>query len=370
MARYRGYGTSPPGKGARWSARFPEQPVSFHEIGYEPTQEDRAAVDQGKRVFLTGRVLALVEMVCALMGTIEVIYYFLVRKPGVVIEELYVPEQWCSPCFCEVPAETVIRSGREIRRRGFAVFSAGHSHGASAVFTSQTDRNQERTLLLESVARVASITEPVEGNITESVGRDGEGVLRAAAVDGSIAVEIASRRGPLRAKDVSVRLYRSWQRSLSSFATSNSSGEHMVPGLSVTTCPVCRHREEREIPASEVEVHVIGPMELSEEEKEAVAAEVDEKVSVVWGYAASGQVYVNRIAGGAGTGASVQIAAPDPFVVSRHGQKVATVDASVLEKAAALNPELNRALGWDREERDGNGKQITCDQKEKDGELA
>jgi hypothetical protein len=218
------------------------------------------------------------------------------------------------------------------------------------------------------VARRSTVTEAVEGTVSEVVGAEGERAIHAYSADGSLGVTITSRRGALSPEDLSVTLHRSWQRSLSSFATSNCKGEHMVPALSVTSCPTCGHREEQDIPASEVEVHVVGPMDVSETEQQDIQEKLEETVSVAWGFAASGSVFVNQSSFGHGGSNASQVAAPVPFVVSRHGEKVAVVDAAVLEKAAARDPELNRALGWDEEKgrNDGNGKRITVTRNEGD----
>jgi hypothetical protein len=346
------------GGGPVGGARFPHQPVVRHGAGYKLTPADRAAVARGAAFFMTGRALAKVEEICRLMGAREVIYFFLHREPEPVGEEVYVPEQSASLACCEASGAQIIRAAREIRQQGYAVLAGGHSHGLSNVYTSQTDREELSVLHLDNVARFSTVAERIEGIARDRSGRGGARAVRVSFPGTQLDVEITARGKGLAAEDLGVTLVRRWQRAVSTFSTSNARREHLVPALARITCPACGHGEEKEIPASAIAVHIIGPIGITAEERAALREELARKVTTTWGVdhvvpsVPSGTAEkAGSCAGAAGSmPATVAVttvpAAPAPFVVWRHGKHVATLDPVVLEEAAAKVPALAEALGW------------------------
>lgn len=338
---------------------FPRQRVVCHRSEYEPTALDRAAVADGLAFLVDGKCLAKVSLACRIMGSNEIMFYYLHREGSPIVEEVFFPRQRVSPYSCEVAAEDVIQAAREIKRLGFSVFSAGHSHGHSRVFTSQTDRSEEKTLLLEKVARVTEVTERIGGTVREIESAGGPPAVLASFPGRPIGVEIAWRKGPVAAEDVEVTLLQTRRRAVSSFSTSNAKGEHLVPGLAVTTCPVCGTSTEEEISPADITVHVIGPVALAPGDREAVRAELEERVTKSWSSGYSGTSYGRRAlpapaAATPGEQGWDRPSGPSPFSVWRHGRYVATIEAEVLEEAAAKVPALKRALGWnDGEELSG-----------------
>lgn len=140
------------------------------------------------------------------------------------------------------------------------------------------------------------------------------------------------------------------------FSTHNVRGEHYFPVHRVKLCPACQARDEATRPAEEVALHVVGPQELSADEREALRKEAKSKVQrgYLWDGAPKGHPWDEREpeAGGladeegeAGIREVGENAAAD-FEVYRRGNRVGRIPAALLEEAACRTPALAAALGW------------------------
>ena len=331
--------------------RFPAQPSTYHDSGYRLSEADQREAAAGRSVFIRGDVLARVEYACRIMGSRELFFYYLRRPSSLVIENLYFPRQNVSTAHCEVEPSDVIRAGREIRSLGYRVVAAGHSHGFGSCFSSLTDWEQAAQLFFEAVTRDRVERERTSVPCRRVTKKDGSFRLRATLPGGGVVAEIAPRKGDDGGID-RVTFWRIRRVSMSSFATSNAKGEHIFPALEVSSCPVCGARTERRVDPAEIHIHVIGPVAISESDRETVRRVIKEKVVQSWSgrptVVSGGTTYKVEVSSAdVPTETSVDLSPPSPFTVTRYGVEVGSVEAVVLEEAAAKVPALARALGWD-----------------------
>lgn len=163
----------------------------------------------------------------------------------------------------------------------------------------------------------------------------------------------------LEPDDLTVELHRTYRRARSSFWTSTARGSHMVPMLEMTNCPDCGARYERRIKPTEVTVHVVGPVELSAEERDRLEQEARKKVvrrygwykpARGWasgGWAGSPALLPDRTEAETEADATESVPA---YNVYRDGRRVASIPAVVMEEAAAKCNALAGALGWEEYE--------------------
>jgi len=353
MKRKRGRkGKFVPGRRHGEVDRFPAQRSFYHEEGYRLSEADKREAAAGRSIFIRGRVVARVEYACRVMGRDELFFYYLSRPGSFVIEELYIPCQGVSSTHCEVEPTDVIKAGREIRALGYRVFSAGHSHGFGGAFSSHTDWEQAEQMFVEAAARQTVMVErfSVTGKIVR--GKDGASRLRAVFPGGAVIVEAGRRDGEAAAGET-VTFWVVNRMAVSSFGTTTAKGEHIFPAFEVVLCPVCgAKRERRRVDPSEIAVHVIGPVTTSESEREVLRREIDERVTRSWTRSWSGGTTYGSTYKAAvqpvevSQDAASDSSSPAPFTVTRYGAEVGTVEAAVLEEAAAKVPALARALGW------------------------
>ncbi len=179
----------------------------------------------------------------------------------------------------------------------------------------------------------------------------------------------------LEPDDLTVELHRTHRRARSSFWTSTARGSHMVPMLELTNCPDCGARYERRVKAKEVTVHVVGPVELSPEERARLEAEAEQKVVRRYGWYKPARGW----AGGGWYGSApgtpglpapaetdVETAADatesvPAYNVYHDGRRVASIPAAVMEEAAAKCNALAGALGWEEYEEPIDRAEEECD---------
>jgi hypothetical protein len=215
----------------------------------------------------------------------------------------------------------------------------------------------------ESVGQICLVRKTIEGDVS-LVPSDGQNVQTVQANfrdDSSTTVQINVQKDGgigLEPGDLDVRLSRTRRQIASCFSTHNNAGKHYFPMLLVESCPECGLRRRHQIEAKNVAVHVIGPIEIDEIEREELRQEVRSKVRswTVWRYAAApdeskpiddrgGKGY--GLPGAThGTEIRERKLVPTPFSVYQYGQKIGIVPAVVMERADAETPSLATALGW------------------------
>lgn len=337
-------------------ARLGEQPAELLDADHQLTDEDLAAIEAGQKLFITGRVLARVEAICREMGSSEVLWYYLGSGTDPVIREVYLPVQRVTSVSCHVSGEDVIRAGREIRRMRHTVLAAGHSHGDGGVFSSHTDWREARTLLLESVARRTCVRERLEAEGLREVKTPDGSALEASLPGGTVSVEI-SGPGVRQGKDLKVTFMRTRRQASTVFSTHNSRGHGIFPTLQARYCHLCGTKEELELPPSSLAVSILGPIELSDEEKAGLREQLKEKVRKGWGlyYGSSWTGWGSSRADAGVSVCGVVVGEPvsAPVSASRSvydiwvgTSRIASLDGGVLEEAAAKVPALRAALGW------------------------
>ena len=147
---------------------------------------------------------------------------------------------------------------------------------------------------------------------------------------------------------------------VSFFTTHNADGDAYFPVHHVTSCLHCGTRLE-DYSSEDVEVHVVGPEELTEQEESDLVAELKEKAprggffQERWGWGQKQSELHQPVATyeladenpDCDRDKAEQRENPSDFFVYRRGDRVGKVGAAVLEEAAYRCPALARALGWD-----------------------
>lgn len=171
----------------------------------------------------------------------------------------------------------------------------------------------------------------------------------------TVRIVVKKDGAPLSPEEISVELRQSQMVTESLFSIHNAKGEHLFPLMGETTCPDCGNRSREYVPPENTEVHVLGPMELSEKEKVRLLREVETKLHRgSWpAFRAPASQYVQmyddfpeepvyRQQGGplrkAETG-------PAPYKLWRRGNFIASIPAAVIERFAAENADFH-ALLW------------------------
>jgi len=356
--------------------REEDQRMVQHPAGYLLTQDDEARVIRGTDVFISGRALAKAELICRQLGGSEGMWYWTSEQATpALITDLIIPEQRATAGMCATAGVDVLKVNRLARKQGHRVVAAGHSHGRSGVFSSITDRRLMHYLAAERVGHASVASRAIAGRIRTAEPPHAPGSPPAATgpaptnlapaqvfqVDfpdaATSRVRISTRRSDIAAGDLLVELVSELRALSVTFSTHNADGAHYFPVERARVCPTCGIREEVIHLAREVTLHVVGPRELSAEERAALAKEVKEKVEHgfawggKWGSAwtdPEGQGYLEYEYGEpCETGYyRAEPGATEDFEIRQRGSLVGRVSGAVLEEAAYKVPALAAALGW------------------------
>lgn len=358
----------------RW-IRVPEQSVVGQDADYQVTDLDRQEVKAGRTLFFTGGALAKAELICERQGGQEILWYWTaLRSTPWVIDDLILPDdQYATSGTCYAAPEVVLTISRQVRRMGRLIMGAGHSHGRLAVFSSLTDLELMSQLAAERVGFASQVRQLAQGAVRKQTVEKTAADDADASPEAISAFEVAFDNNPelrvnlgvaadLSEEDVQVELDRIQRHQVSFFTTHNADGDHYFPVHHVTTCAHCGTRLE-DYSAEDVAVHVIGPQILTEEERNDVIAELDEKAPrggffrERWGWSGSktkqAVVFVEADGETENDAVATKEAGekkPADFFLYRHGERVAKVPAVVLEEAAYRCPKLAHVLGWNKNE--------------------
>jgi len=347
--------------------RRAEPTIVAHDADYRITPDDRAAIRAGKALFFAGRALAKADLVCAKQGGREILWYWVARRACPwVVEDLLLPDrQQATAGTCYASPEMVLAVSRCARRSGWLILGAGHSHGHLGVFSSSVDLELMSQLAAERVGFASRTQRMVAGSVAKQneapTADDSEEADRPPVAvfeitfddDPDVWLTVAARADlPDGALDAKLHLVHRHQASF--FTTHNAEGDRYFPVHHVTACLHCGTRLEDHT-SEDVEIHVIGPETLTEDEETDLIAELEQKAprgaafAERWGWR---QVEMHP---------TVEAGSPEPpqapedesaetpadFFVYRHGRREGKVPAPVLEEAAYRCPALARALGWD-----------------------
>ena len=347
---------------SRTVAQLPHQHSIVHPDDYTVRPEDRTQIHAGTAFFLRGSVLALIARLCRFCRGLECFFYYLASSQDpYVADEILIPQQVVSYGSCVVDGQAVLRAGRQARACGKQVIAAGHSHGFGGVYSSGTDRDQMKELAREAVGYIQETSATVRGTVhrVSSSGARNNGkqtghVFRADFDGQEGSVQIATERADLAPEDLVVLREHRQRRTISFFTTSNADGDHYFPAHEVHSCIECGRKQERFIEAENVCVHIVGPVEITADEEQALLDMAEHRIQATISYRSTGQCTVSdrdrRLSGDAsGTGSSrslVPTTEPAPFAIYRRNAWVASIPAAVLEEAAAKSSRLAIALGW------------------------
>jgi len=348
--------------------RTPEQSIITVDADYKLTDRDRDDAEAGRALFFTGKALAKAELICERQGGLEILWYWTARRSTPwVIDGLVLPDdQYATSGTCYAAPEEVLAVSRRARRIGRLIQGAGHSHGRLPVFASRTDLELMSQLAAERVGFASQVDRSIQGAVEEQ-----SAVAPAAGAPDSQqspqTFEVTFDKHPetwlrfvapagLAADDFDVELDRLQRHQVSFFTTHNAHGDHYFPVHHVTSCFHCGTRLE-DYSAENVRIRVIGPKRLSEEEENDLIAELDAKAPrggffrEPWGWSRSSAGKTVELDEPADDRAKSddeeeEKKTPTDFFVYRHGQRVGSVTAAVLEEAAYRCPALASALGW------------------------
>lgn len=346
--------------------RAPEQTVIAHDADYQITAADRATIRAGKALFFSGKALAKADLICAKQEGLEILWYWVARRSSPwVVEDVLLPDhQQATAGTCYASPEMVLAVSRCARRVGWVILGAGHSHGHLGVFSSSVDLELMSQLAAERVGFASQAEQAVRGIVAkqgeEPVADDPDEPPKPVSVfeitfddNPDVWVTVTARADlPDGALDAKLHLVHRHQASF--FTTHNAEGDRYFPVHHVTACLHCGTRLEDHT-SEEVEIHVIGPQTLSEDEETDLIADLEEKAPrgrffrERWGW---GQAEMHPTIEPAEPAdpqkqtEAEQLEAPADFFVYRRGRREGKVPAAVLEEAACRCPALARALGW------------------------
>ena len=259
-------------------------PVVSLPPDYRLCYSDKASMRFSQSIFIRGSALAAVEAVFRAANPSEVFVYLTApAEDPRVIDGILIPRQKISAAGCMVEPRDLIRAARKARREGKEIVGASHSHGASfAVCTSFTDSEQMRTFADEGVGWRWPIRRLRTGVVRESgEAAPGDSTGRVYEVEFPDQPDLCGRitsGSELDADDLRVEIFFEQYRTVSCFATGNGKGdEHLFPLLVRHTCHQCGGLAEREIKPHEIRVHVLGEVEITEEEEARIGALVAER---------------------------------------------------------------------------------------------
>ncbi len=313
---------------------FPYNDVREFLDDHAFSEADVQAAQNGQAVYLKGETLAKIELICAEMGHFEVIFYQVADAddPLGVIQDICIPYQRVTSASCIVEPREVLRCARRLDQTGRHILWLGHGHGLHPVFTSATDQAQLEAQAREGIGLVSWSRERLPGKVSKKVHRED-------TVDYEIEFDGDKKRGVIVSlpdgvafEDVRIELEEARRRFVTFFSTSNDRA-HLVAGVRSVACGRCGEVKYSEIPPEEVEVCIIGPVEISEEVRAAILDELDKKVT---------------------TARFSPITEVADYQLWRKGKQVATIPAAVLEEAASCCDRLADALGWKEKEQHAN----------------
>ncbi len=355
------------------------QRVVRHEGEYRLTDTDRVEIEAGNSLFFTGKAIAMANCICQELKWLEILWYWTVRRGNpFLISGIVIPErQSLTGGSCDADGSAVLAASREARKQGRLIVGAGHSHGySSGYFSSGTDLATMSQLADEKVgfvsktkvsspARLRKLDPPANANQEHKPQRSEifEGTF---AEYPGIRLKLTTSRADLSPEQFSAELQQDRRRLVSIFTTHNSAGQCLFPVHKVSWCLLCRSRLE-EMTDKDVTLHVLGPVELTDEQRQTILDELREK-KTGWrdsrqhSWWCSGQkedslgqlshageptpLARDGVPGNAPNSDSAGAAEPADFQIWRYGQLVGRVPAGVMEEAAHLLPSLATALAW------------------------
>jgi hypothetical protein len=326
---------------------FPEQAVRTLPTGHALCSTDEERVLEGKGFYIQGRALAKIAFACQLCQEREIFFYLVASSENpYVVDDVFVPAQNVSCSHCRVEGRDVLRAGRFVRSLGKRIVGAAHSHGFADVYSSSIDRGQMTELARESAGWVSNAQEMIRGEIFAGEvpkGAAPSSLLQARFTGLNGQFTIRGMTIPLGVADVEVSMQHTVRQVVSTFITSNARGQHFVPMLKVRSCPVCGSSREQFVEASDVQVCVVGPVDLSEEDTCVLRDELAERVRLFgWSSGAGeycGSSWYDSTAGH-------PCVKPAPFEIYHRNRWVCSIPAVVMEELAAKNRELAKKLGW------------------------
>jgi hypothetical protein len=225
--------------------------VVHHEADWLPEAPEE------KTVYIRGEAISKFEAVCQMAGKDEVQGIWggtIVNGAIPIIDGVWIPYQEVNGVWNQVTGADLARCAREIRRRARVSFGACHSHADFAVYSSGTDSSQSR--------RIAEIGGGVPMPPPDMMAKG----LKALGAEGGE----SRRTAPGTHRQCG--LFSTHNR-----ANGDKGNEHWFAGWIRTWCPFCESIHW-EWGGQNITVHVIGPIEHSQEEEDALRKTFDERV--------------------------------------------------------------------------------------------
>lgn len=300
------------------SAEDAEQRAVSHAAGYVLSELDKTAVKSGRALFITGHALALARRFCVLAEPSEAMWYWLTDAGAedCLINDIFIPGQEASAAFVRAQPDAVMAANRAARARGKRIIGAAHSHGTMPVFSSNPDVQNMHQLAVEGVGHRGVLEEPLR------------------LQSGAEAVALAGGHVQLAVK---ASLSRPVLHSF--FSTHNARGEDWWPVYHRVFCPLCEAFAATI--TGDAEIHIVGGETISEED-EAVLQDAVARIQPL----TYGGGYFSEFQNWNSGRIWRQPVSTNAFQVFRHGQRVGSIPAAVLEEAASKCPALKAALNW------------------------
>lgn len=266
------------------ACQFPEQSVYTLVGDFALRPGDEIAVLAGRAFCILGETLARIVYACQIYPDRD-LYLYLVGSSDrpYVVDGLYVPEQEVSRCHCRVAGHAVLRAGRAVRAFGKQIVGAVHSHGHGDGYSSDVDRAQMLQLACESAGWERTIEETVQ----EGIGS--EGVARNASLYHQLTGHFRNPTESLKIKTCNAHLppdniqntdRHTARHVVSTFITANSEGQLCVPVIKKHTCWACGWSRREFVEARDVNVFVLGPTGIKDEDRRGLEEELATRVQL------------------------------------------------------------------------------------------
>ena len=341
------------------------QRVVRHGADWEPTTELLARLAQGTVIFVTGALIAQTRYLAARMPQLEfVVAWATCGSRPWLMANLFLPrEQSLTGSHCVATGRALLAIGRQAEAMDGAVSVCMmlHSHASfAASFLSYIDVQTVKALADEGIARQASQWQSYN---PAAVPASGEGssldarrwILRSPDQP-AVSLSLATDRRDVTSEDFRVELQTEMRRTVSCFGVINALGDVYLPTFRRTTCGVCGNPVSEALEGSDIEIHILGPEEMSDETRQLLDDQLA-SLTILSSACPTGsfsrrsdekwQSHGYRLADASDQQGDRTASPSNDYGVWRHGKFVGRIPPALMERVAAQIPEVAVCLGWD-----------------------
>jgi hypothetical protein len=277
---------------------------------------------------------------------------------------LFVPhEQDLTPCHCVATGKAMLEVGRlaEAIAGHALVRMLVHSHGHfPADFLSWTDVQTVEELAGDGVGRETTVWQSLSDLVAPTAVARGPGgqqqwVARFADHPG-LCVSLTTARPGVTPEDFRVELQAGTRRMVSCFGVVNARGDLFLPTFRRTSCSLCGKSLSEELDGRDVELHIVGPEELTEEARQRLDDQLERMTirsmpsTSYWSSPREEKTHrqphgycLPKQSGGSGHQPVLESA---DYSVWRQGELIGKIPAALMERVAAQIPDVAERLGW------------------------